>query len=966
MMNLKKPIPACLTVSACFLLSTAAFGAGAPLYETDVRPILKAQCFHCHGEEEEIEGQLDLRLRRLILNGGDSGPAIVPGDAKGSLLLERIESGEMPPGKVNLSAKEIETIRSWIASGAKTARDEPEEFAADDFTYEERNFWSFQPIGKPDPPAVKETSRVRNPIDAFILAKLEEVGLTFAPDAERRTLIRRLSFDLIGLPPTPEEVDTFLADERPDAYERLVDRLLASPHYGERWGRHWLDVAGYADSEGFSEADTERESAWRYRDYVIRSMNNDKPFDQFIREQLAGDEMIAGPYKNMSAENVEKLTATGFLRMAPDGTGAGGVDQNLARNQVMAETLKIVSSSLMGMTVGCAECHSHRYDPIRHTDYYSMRAIFEPALDWKKWRAPKSRRISLYTDEDKRLAAEIEAKAKLVDDERVALTAKFIDQTLEAQLLKLEESVREPLRVAYKTAASKRTPEQKELLDKFPKILKISAGSLYLYDREIRVDAAEIDNERKKKEKEFVEQAQEIALSSLPEEERTAVRAALSKAESARTPEQKTLLGSHAKQIVTLANLKEFAPESAAEIERLKKAADDLRATQKADRIKEFQDKAAEIRNTKPKEGFVRALTEVAGQLPETHLFFRGDFEQPKEKLAPAGLSILDDYGLVSIPVNDSSLSTSGRRLAFAKRLTDGKHPLTARVLVNRFWLNHFGRGIVETPGDFGFLGARPTHPELLDWMASEFMSGGWKLKSFHKMLVTSTAYRQSSKRTETADEIDPDNKLYSHMSIRRLEAETLRDTILAVSGKLNRKMFGEPVPVMEDAVGQIILGKENLDGERKPLAAIDLQGEEYRRSLYIQVRRSRPLGVLAAFDMPEMEPNCTVRSSSTVTPQALMLMNSDFSTQFAGEFASRVEESFPNDFKKQCAQAWELAYCTPPSEQQIQRGVEYLTQQKEFYQQNPPAGIKATPDHLALTSFCQALMSSNAFLYVD
>lgn len=937
-----------------------------PFFETDIRPILKASCFHCHGEKKEIEANLDLRLRRLISKGGDSGPALIPDSPEKSLLWQRIESGEMPPGDAQLTDSEKSLIRKWISTGARTVRPESEDQSADAFTAEERNFWSLLPIQKPPVPQVADASRVRTPIDAFVLARLEREGLTFAPEADRRTLIRRLYFDLIGLPPDPSEVRKFLADQQPGAYERLVDRLLESPRYGERWGRHWLDVAGYADSEGFTESDPERKAAFRYRDYVIRSFNADKPFDQFIREQLAGDEMVAGPLKNLSGDDIEKLTATGFLRMAPDGTGDGGVDQNLARNQVISESIKIVSTALMGLTVGCAECHNHRYDPIRQTDYYAMRAILEPAFNWKQWRTPQARLISLYTDRDREIAAKIEAQAKAVDDQRAELAKTFIAQTLESQLLKLPQDVRDPLRVAYNTPADKRSDEQKNLLDKYPKILKISEGSLYLYDREIRTDAAKIEAERKQKEAKYVAEAFAAALSDLVGEEQAAVRNAQQTTASSRTAEQKALLEKYADRLVTAANLEKFAPESAAELQQLSNSRKELLATQKADRLKALQDQAAEIRETKPKEGFVRALTELPGRLPETFLFERGNFDQPRQKLEPAGLSVLQSQHLVSIPANDPGLPTSGRRRAFAERLTDGRHPLTARVLVNRFWRHHFGRGIVETPGDFGYLGARPTHPELLDWLATDFMANGWRLKRLHRLMVTSTVYRQSSHRKPEHDRLDPDNRLYGRMSIRRLDAESLRDAILAVSGKLNLNMYGEPVPVMEDIVGQIVIGKENLDGERKPLAAIDMQGEQFRRSLYIQVRRSRPLAVLAAFDLPQMEPNCTARHSSTVTPQALMLMNSQFAAEYAQLLADRLREIAGNDPERQCRSAWELAFGHVPSDAEINRSVEYLRKQQQLYEQQPPSGTKLTAAQLALNSFCHALLSSNQFLYID
>ena len=374
----------------------------SPLFESQVRPILKTHCFQCHGEEAKQEAKLDLRLARLIAKGGESGPAVVAGKHADSLLWKRISAGEMPPGEKKLSEKERRIIAAWIDAGAKTARPEPEAILDDEVTEEERSFWSFQPIRRPSVPRVQQASVVRTAVDAFLLARLEEDKLSFSEDAGAVTLVRRASFDLLGLPPSAEEVDEFLADREPGAYERLIDRLLESPHYGERWARHWLDIAGYADSDGFGEKDLERKWAFKYRDWLIRAINSDRPWDEMIREQLAGDELLLSvatgdrtalkgkapiQYRGLTAQQADMLIATGFLRMGPDGTGDAAVNQEIARNECMAETIKIVSSSLLGLTVGCAQCHSHRYDPISQADYYRMRAIFEPALDWKEWRS---------------------------------------------------------------------------------------------------------------------------------------------------------------------------------------------------------------------------------------------------------------------------------------------------------------------------------------------------------------------------------------------------------------------------------------------------------------------------------------------------------------------------------------------------------------------------------------------------
>ena len=382
-------------------------------FEKHVRPLLKAHCFECHGEGTKLKGGLDLRLRRAMAEGGKSGPALVPGKADDSLLIQRIRSEEMPPGKRKLTRSEQAILERWIAGGAVATRDEPKELppgfspSADELAH-----WSFQPITRPAAPAVKYAGLMRNAIDAFLLAKLEAKGLSFGPQADRRTLIRRASFDLLGLPPAPDEVERFVNDGAPDAYERLIDRLLASPHYGERWGRHWLDVAGYADSEGFSGEDPVRATAYRYRDYVIRAFNADKPFDEFIVEQLAGDELVRPPYELLPPAELDKLIATGFLRMAPDGSATPGVDGKVASNQNIADTIQIVSTSVMGLTLHCAQCHNHRYDPIPQADYYQVRAVFEPALNVKNWRTPAGREVPLFNTEARKQAVAIEKEAQ--------------------------------------------------------------------------------------------------------------------------------------------------------------------------------------------------------------------------------------------------------------------------------------------------------------------------------------------------------------------------------------------------------------------------------------------------------------------------------------------------------------------------------------------------------------------------
>ncbi|MFO0946286.1 MAG: PSD1 and planctomycete cytochrome C domain-containing protein [Planctomycetota bacterium] len=788
-----------MVVSQSLVLVAASFlsaDTGNVTFERDIRPILKAHCFQCHGEAEKLEARLDVRLRRLLVQGGESGPAIQPGMPKESLLVRRVTEGEMPPGDVKLTEEEIATIERWVAAGAPTARPEPDKIEpGTGVTEEDREFWSFQAIRRPKVPAIDAAipgcDRVRNPIDAFILERLAKEQQTFASDADRRTLMIRATVDLVGLPPTPEELDAYLADTSPDAYEKWIDHLLASPHYGERWGRFWLDVAGYAESDGYSDADPPRPYAYKFRDYVIRSLNEDKPFDAFLAEQLAGDEMIRPPFKNLDAKQVEKLVATGFLRMAADGTATPAIEVEPVSNQVVADTIKIVSTSLLGLTVGCAQCHDHRYDPIPQTDYYRMRAIFEPAYDWKQWRVPSQRLVSLYTDADREKAAAVAAEAATVSAERNEKQTKFLNEALEKELEKFPEAQREPLRVAYQTPAGNRSPEQQKLLSENPSV-NISAGVLYQYN------------------------------------------------------------------------------------------------AQAAEELKKYDEKIGGILAKTPIEDFIQALSEPPDHLPVTHKFHRGDHRQPKEPVEPGGLTVCSPPSQrLAIATDDPNLPTSGRRSAFAAWLTGPENPLTARVLANRVWMHHMGRGIVGTPSDFGAMGENPTHPELLDWLATELRSGGWRLKRFHKLIMTSTAYRQSS-RMDSGSDFDPDNRLYGRWSLRRMDAESLRDRILATAGTLDLTMYGPSVPIQADAVGQYVVDpKAN------------------RRSVYIQVRRSQPLAFLTAFDAPVMETNCDRRAVSTVAPQALMLMNSDFVVAQAGHFAGRLRKEEGADVSRQVTRAW-------------------------------------------------------------
>jgi hypothetical protein len=553
------------------------------------------------------------------------------------------------------------------------------------------------------------------------------------------------------------------------------------------------------------------------------------------------------------------LAATGFLRAAPDGTSTGAPDETAASNQVVADTLKVVGSAFLGLTIGCAQCHDHRYDPIPQVDYFRLRAVFEPALDPSHWRRPSQRLISLATEADRVKTASVEAEAQKLQKAYDEKAAKAIETALVKELAKFPEALRPKLRAARETPADKRTPEQKQLIDSNPS-LNLNDGVLYQYD----------------------------------------------------------------------------ATAAAA--------------------LKKDREKIDAKRAEKPIEDFVSVLDELPGAIPPTRLFYRGDHRQPKQNVRPADLTIAAPEGeRFEIVDNEPKSSTSGRRLAFARHLMDGRHPLVGRVLVNRLWMHHFGQGLVETAGDFGRLGTAPSHPELLDWLVDELVRRNWSLKAMHRLIVTSTAYRQSSRRESSLAGNVSDNKLYDHYPVRRLDAEAIRDRVLEVSGRLDQGFFGPAIPVAEDLVGQVLPA-----------------GDSPRRSLYLEVKRTRPVSMLAAFDAPLLSSavNCDRRAPSTTAPQALMLMNSEFILSHAGALARRVVAETPATFDldllgpspkplaRQAAYAWNLVYQRPISREELRWVSEFA------------AGAGSSGDRgrdlQVLTHLCQQLLNSNEFLYVD
>jgi mono/diheme cytochrome c family protein len=841
-------------------------------FEDDVVPILQVRCFKCHGAETRKAG-LDLRRRFTMLAGGDGGPAIEPGKPDDSLLVEQIEQKKMPPPEEEpLDRKQIDVLRHWVAAGAptKNQREDPLEVADADDTIrdEDRRFWAFLPPTRPPVPTVKSTNRVRTPIDSFLLAKLDSRGLTFNPDAPRNVLLRRIHFDLIGLPPTPGRLDKFLNDSRPDAYERVVDELLSSPQYGERWSRHWLDIAGYADSDGYLEADRPRAEAWRYRDYVIRSLNADKPYDQFIREQISGDELTDWRQGDEITPDVaEQLIATGFLRTASDPTYPG-YKEPTEIHKVLADTAQIVGSAFFGLTIQCARCHAHKSEPISQRDYYQLQAVFAPALDPARWLASSERFIPLATESqqaaikqhNERVAARVAELTKEISELTQRHRGKLIDEKLAAawgdKAATIDQPTRGKIRAALLIDVSRRTAEHKNLL---------SAQSIT-----IDVNDAEL---------------------------------------TARFPE-------------------------------FKSDADKLQAALAAENA--LTKKIVEL----------RGLSDLDDKGPPTHVLRRGDFNNKGRVVEPDVPAVLTSADFKLQP--QAGYKTTGRRRAFAEWLVDPRNPTTARVQVNRIWMHHFGRGLVETPDDFGHTGKSPSHPELLDWLATEFIARGWSQKALHRLIVTSSVYRQSSMFDAAKASVDPDNVNLWTFRPQRHAGEVLRDSVLAVAGKLNPQMFGVPVPVATAGDGSISTSD-------------DAAGN--RRSVYLLVKRSQPLTLLDAFDTPRMEINCTRRTEAIVATQALTLLNSPFMDSSEKALGERIV-SANADRDGRIDFAYRLLFTREPTSTERQKVAEFLDgfvrlQLGDKFStasaDDRQAAERTAWPHVALT-----LLNANEYLFVD
>jgi hypothetical protein len=838
-------------------------------FATDIRPILEASCWKCHGGTVQLS-KLDLRTRDAALKGGQRGAAIAPGKAAESRLYRVVAGLEKPsmPLDGKLNDAQVSVIKDWIDQGAswdspntKVAPPDSNPIASLEempIPANARQYWAFQKPVRAPLPLVKP--KLTNPIDLFLEKSRADKGITTAPRADRNTLLRRAYMDLIGLPPSPAEIAAFQADESPSAWEDVIDHLLASPHYGERWGRHWLDVARFADSNGF-EHDFDRPNAWRYRDYVIRAFNQDKPYNTFLAEQIAGDEL--------DRVTDDSMIATGFLRCYAK-VGYREKDNPNNRFEYLDDMIGTIGRGVLGLTVNCARCHNHKFDPISQKDYYRMQASLFGYVETDYPLAPKDQ-VEAY----EKKTAEI--------DKQVAPLRQAIRQIEEPyrQRLAQEKYKKYPLNVqrAIAVPEDRRTPGEALLAAQVIRTTSVSSA-------EIDPIMVVADLTRKRELNERVRALESQRPKPLP-----------------------------SASIVTDGDYR-FAPDGPG-------------------------DEPAPGKGVKRDVGEGSFLFTGPGryQPPPSFFLIRGDPESRGSLMQPGFISVIT-YG--NPPVEDPPAHgrTSGRRRALAEWLGSPENPLTARVIVNRIWSHHFGTGIVASLDNFGKMGQAPTHPELLDWLAVEFMERGWSVKQMHRLIMTSEAYRMSSQHEDsTAASQDREDRYLWRYPIQRLDAEIIRDAIMAVSGALDLKMGGPPVfPHIPDEILASMSGgiwKKEEDGS-----------QSWRRSVYVYRKRGLVFPMFEVFDLPDQNTTCGRRNVSTVPTQALALMNDAFVVGQAKLFADRVREAAPDDPARQIDMAYRLALSRPPREDEVRLAADFLRKR-------------------TLADFTNVLLNLNEFIYV-
>ena len=845
----------------------------ATSFAVDIQPVFAEKCLSCHGEQLRLSG-FDLRTRETAVGGGVHGAALVPGNAEQSRLFRMVsglEQPAMPLQGTPLDAAQLAKLKQWIDEGAKwdeaaptatNARNESASLALEvrPLTDDERSYWAFKLPTQAPMPVVSRKDLV-NPIDRFLEEARAKHGLRPAPRADRLTLVRRAYLDLLGLPPSPAEVDEFIADKSPNSWEHLIDKLLASPHYGERYGRHWLDVARYADSAGF-EYDMHRPNAWRYRDYVIRSFNDDKPYDTFLIEQIAGDEV--------DGKTSDTLIATGFLRAGPR-VLFREKDNPERRYDYLDEILGTIGKGTLGLTVNCARCHDHKFDPIRQKDYYALEASIFGYVETEVPLAPPAEAAE-YIARTNAINAKRDELRKLLD----AVEKPYRDRL---ELEQIRSNFSETIYQAVTKPEAARTPGEKLL-------------AIQVFEA-VNVPGAQIDK--------------------------------------AMTPEELVRKRALLAQIAAL-ELERPAPLPMAEI-----ATDgDYRFSPLGEGDNVVS--CPKCRIPPPFPGSYVHTGPGRYEVPPSYFLIRGDVESRGPQMKPGFIDVVT-FGNPPTEIPRPDGHTSGRRLALARWIASRENPLTARVIVNRLWQKHFGRGIVATLENFGKMGDRPTHPELLDWMAVEFMNRGWSLKQINKLLMMSEAYQMASSFENAADASnDPENKYVWRFRPQRLEAEIVRDSMLAAGGNINLTIGGEPIfPFIPS---EILVGQYRGKWENTPESPA-----AWRRGVYVYRRRSLPYPMFDTFDHPDMNVSAGARNVSTVPTQALTLLNNPFVLAQAEWLADRVRREAA-DTRRQVDLAYRIALARPATADEMGVALELVAKQ-------------------SLSAFTHVLLNLDEFLYM-
>ena len=893
-----------LTLLVCLSL-VPAFGAASSVdFQSNIKALFETNCAICHSEKTKTSGFSVSSLESVVEGGNKLGRAVVPGHPEESPLLKVLKgelTPQMPLGK-SLSPDEINRVEEWVSN-----------LKAEDVTGVDAGEWRW-PFEKPvkhEPPVVKNKAWVRNAIDAFVLSKLEKEGLSPAPPAPKRTLARRIHLDLVGMPPGPEELNAFLEDESPAAYETLVNRLLEDPRYGERWGRHWLDVVRYGETSGL-EGDGAIGNAWRYRDWVIQAFNDDMPYDRFVLLQLAGGDehsQLKGNY----VPDPQGYIPTGFLRLAPWDRSNLVADD--VRQNYLAEVTTATGSIFLGLTMGCARCHDHKYDPIPQKDFYRLQAFFN-AIQVDHRRGGVKKPSVPY--KDKAFAAKAGQKIKEYEE-------RLKDGPEKRELDELEE----------------------QLLQKMKTLMAERAKGKELTNKDLRLEI--------KHESQTIftpgEQAQHMDL--------------LAAADRTGDPPEKKVLEAYEEKL--LSKLKEaYARDQANPMARFEalKVEDvrrEARAKYSAESFFSEEEKSYHATLSGKLDVFRRRLgrwkPEVLGvgnvpgppsgpALPKTHVLTRGDYRQPAEPVEPGFPSaITGGFEAAEIETDRyRQFPTRGLRMTLAKWIANPENPLTARVMVNRVWQYHFGRGIVRTTSNFGKNGQRPSHPELLDRLAVEFVERDWSVKAIHRRILFSSTYRQSSENpAHNGNSVDPDNKLLWRFNRRRLEAEAIRDSILFVSGRLNPAMRGPSVfpPLPDDLADFARYGRTGgLMWEPN-----ETEEEARRRSVYIFQRRSLPLPIMASFDAKPFSESVPQRSFTTTPLQALNMMNGYLVHEESEHLANRIGNEAGDDRSEQVKRAFEIVLSRPPKAEETGQFTRFDG---------------------SLAAICRVLLTSNEFLYVE